>query len=565
MISLIFLTMGLAGALSFGLANGPDELILGLIFGVFAIAAPVIVSDLLTDTLYKGDPLLNSRRVSIVSFIWCLAGGILLTVLGTVSGFTERPDVLLRGVLLTVYSSAGIRVLIFSVFSTRGTTKTGIAIGIQPLLLMVGTYLLLPQVWQVAPSILLVVLAMILLGPAILLIRLSRWSFGPIRIIPLFRSFVYAWAVQYNEPLEDQLATISQSVRLEVDEISFSSSERCLGNLVAPYIHPGPFRNVGSSCLSAAITEGIPCETLVVHGISSHERDMARSRDMERIISALNEPTNSLKSGVCTPMVRAEVSGAKASCQIFGETALLTLTLSPKSHDDIPDVVKDRIRDATSNRGLTAVIVDAHNCLDNEDFLSEADEKNLVAAAEEAMSKAQKSSTGPFKVGFSRVRPSEWGPDEGMGSCGIGALVVETFAGRNAYVVFDSNNIIQGFREEVLGHVASMDFVEAELMSSDTHIVNAIGATDRGYHPAGEAMEHSRVLQYVEEALKGVKLSSTEVSFTRVALDNVPIIGVKGIEVLRDVIKTSFSVFIRTAVTALPLSFIAAAAAALLL
>ena len=40
-------------------------------------------------------------------------------------------------------------------------------------------------------------------------------------------------------------------------------------------------------------------------------------------------------------------------------------------------------------------------------------------------------------------------------------------------------------------------------MSSDTHIVNAIGATDRGYHPAGEAMEHGRVLQYIEDALKG--------------------------------------------------------------
>ena len=322
--------MGAAGALSFGLAYGLVGLIQGLIFGVIAIAVPVIVSDLFTDTLYRGDPLLNSRRVSIVSFVWCLAGGILLTVLGIVSGFSGRPDVLLRGVLLTVYSSVGIRVLIFSVFSTRGITRTGISIGLQPLLMMGGTYLLLPQVWQVPPTILLTVLALILLGPAILLIRLSRWSFGPIRIIPLFRGFVYAWAEQHNEPLEDQLATISESVRLEVDELSFSSSGMCLGNFVAPYIHPGPFRNVGSSCLSLAITEGISCETLVVHGISSHERDMARSRDMERIVSALNESVDSVKSGVCTPMVRAEVSGAKASCQIFGSTALFTLTLSPE-------------------------------------------------------------------------------------------------------------------------------------------------------------------------------------------------------------------------------------------
>jgi putative membrane protein len=565
MVSFILVTMGIAGALSFGLAMGPSELSQGLIFGVLAIATPVIASDLVTDTLYRGDPLLNPRRISIVSFVWCLAGGTLLTVLGIISGFTGRPDVLLRGVLLTVYSSAGIRALIFSVFSTRSPARTVTAIGLQPLLMMAGTYLLLPHVWQLPPTVLLIVLALILLGPTILLIRLSRWSFGPIKIIPLFRGFVYAWAEQHNEPLEDQLATISESVKLEVDELSFSSSGHCLGNLVAPYIHPGPFRNVGSSCLSTAITEGMPCETLVVHGISSHERDMARSGDMERIVIALKESSNSMKSGVCTPMVRAEVAGAKASCQIFGSAALLTLTLSPKSHDDIPDVVKDHIRESASKQGLTAVIVDAHNCLDDDDFLSEADEANLVTTAEEAMSKAQKASSGPFNAGFSRVRPSEWGPDEGMGPCGIGALVVETQAGRNAYIVFDSNNIIQGFREEVLGHVSSLGFVEAEVMSSDTHIVNAIGATNRGYHPAGEAMEQERVLQYVEEALKGVELSPAEASFTRAAVDDVPIIGVKGIEVLRDVVKTSFRVFIRTAAMVLPLSFVAAAAAALFL
>jgi predicted neutral ceramidase superfamily lipid hydrolase len=101
-------------------------------------------------------------------------------------------------------------------------------------------------------------------------------------------------------------------------------------------------------------------------------------------------------------------------------------------------------------------------------------------------------------------------------------------------------------------------------MSSDTHIVNAIGATDRGYHPAGEVMEHSRVLKYVEEVLRGTELSPAEVEFSRTAVEDVPIIGIKGIEILRDIVKTSFRVFIRTAATALPLSFIAAAAAALL-
>ena len=55
--------------------------------GVLAIAIPVIASDLVTDTLYRGDLLLNSRRVSIVSFVWCLVGGMLLIIFGIGSGF----------------------------------------------------------------------------------------------------------------------------------------------------------------------------------------------------------------------------------------------------------------------------------------------------------------------------------------------------------------------------------------------------------------------------------------------------------------------------------------------
>lgn len=416
--------------------------------------------------------------------------------------------------------------------------------------------------------VLVAVLGLILLGPAILLLQISRWSFGEgaIKIIPLFRAFVYAWAEQHNGPLEEQLAEISESARLEVDELAFTDPFGVhLGGLVAPYIHPGPFRNVGSSGLSLALTDGLNAgETVVLHGVSSHERDAVRSGDMNRIVSALKDAETGKPNASCTPMARAEVQGAKASCQIFGETALFTLTLSPKSHDDIPDTVKDRVREAASARGLGAVVVDAHNCLNHEDLLNEKDVENLVTAAGEALENAVSLPKGPFKVGISRVHPSEWGLNEGMGPCGIAAVVVETDAGKSAYIVFDTNNMIQGFREELLGHVASLGYINAEAMTSDTHLVNAIGATDRGYHPAGEAMEHAKVLSYIDELLATAKPRHAEASFKRVAVDDVPIIGHKGIELLRGVVKTSFRIFIRTAVTALPLTFLAAAATALL-
>jgi len=557
---------GVAGAASFTFAYGLQGVVQGLIVGLGGLAAPVIFSDRIAEMFYREDPLLTPRRVNIISFVWSLLSGVTLILAGAAAGLTGNPLLLLRGVMITVYTSIWLRAIIFPVFSSRGAAKTTLVILLQPTLMALVTFLLVPTVWQTSIWATFGALILVLLGPAVLLLQISKWSFddGSLKIIPLFRAFIYAWAEEHSEPLEEQLVGISEETRLEADELVFRGSEGCIGRLVTPYVHPGPFRNVGSSGLSLAITEGLSdCETVVAHGVSSHEVDMARSGDMAKIVAALKED-GVQTSKLCSPMVRAEVSGAKASCQIFGDAALITLTLAPKRHDDIPTAVKRRIREAAAAHGLTAIVSDAHNCLDHEDYLDDKDAENLVAAAEDAMKKAIAAPKKPFKAGVSRVRPSEWGLKEGMGPCGICAVVIETPAGRNAYIVFDTNNMIQGFREELLAHVASLGYVEAEAMTSDTHLVNAIGATDRGYHPAGEAIDHAAVFRRVDEALMAAEPRPAEASFKRVAVDGIPIIGEKGIELLMGVVQTSFRVFARTAITALPLSFLAAVVVALL-
>ncbi len=569
MVASILATMGVVGVLSFGLTFGVPGLLRGLIFGLGGLAIPVIVSDFITGAVQGGDALLKPRRINIISFVWGLAGGLILVLSGILAALTANPVFLFRGALLAVFSSAGLRLLIFSIFSTRGFPKMTFAVMVQPALLFIATGLLAPDAWQISTPTILLILALILSGPILLVVRLSRWNFGDgaTKIIPIFRAFVYAWTEEFNGPLEEQLAAVSEPRSVEADSLQFdAASGACLGRLVAPYVHPGPFRKVGSSGLSLSLTEGLTgCETLVAHGVSNHEWDLAKSGDVARIVDALRGASASASSETCGPMVRAEVGGAKASCQIFGEIALFTLTLSPKSHDDIPDTVKDRVRAASKERGLIAVVVDAHNCLDDEDLLDDGDVENLATAAVEALDRAAKLKQAPFKAGFSRVRPSEWGLDDGMGPCGIGAAVVEAASGeRYAYVVFDSNNMIQGLRERLVDKLEADGYAGAEMLTSDTHLVNAIGATERGYHPMGEAMEEEKVLKYIDEALKEAKTSPSIVSFTRIRVDDVQVIGVKGIEALRGVVKTSFRLFIRTAAAALPLTFIAATIVALL-
>lgn len=460
--------------------------------------------------------------------------------------------------------STGLRFLVYSVFSNRNFILIAFTIIIQPLLMITTTYFLAPSIWSSHLATVIIVLLLILIGPLMLLVTLNNYTFdgGKLRIIPLFRAFVYAWAEELNDPLEEQLAKISEEHNLEVDVLKFiDPSGNCIGRIIAPYIHPGPFRNVGSSGLSLRITEGLgtECGTLVVHGISNHELDMTKSSDVDKVVSTIVNAMPSNTSKICGPMVRTEVNGAKASCQIIGDTALFSLTLSPKSHDDIPNIVKDQILESASRLRLKAIVVDAHNCLDDENLIEKSDVDNLVLTAKKALDIAIGQTQGPFKVGFSTVKPSEWGLEDGMGPCGIGVAVFEVSSGeRYVYVDFDSNNMIQGLREKLVKRFTSEGYADSEMLTSDTHLVNAIGATDRGYHPMGEVMNEDKLITYIEEALRNTVPIAAEVNFTRVKVDNVKVIGSKGLEVLREVIKSSFSFFIRITTIVLPLTLVAA-------
>ena len=569
MIAITVSALGAVGALCFGLVYGISKTQTGLLFGIIGLAAPMIASDFILGAVYRGDILLTGRRINIISFVWCMTGGAIIIISSLLAALTGLPVYLDRGILLAIAALICLRIVIFGVFSIRGAMVAGLAIGLQPALLMCSSFILRPSVWD-NPTTDAIVLLLAVLGPMVVIGVMStmRYGGGKIDTLSIFRAFIYAWAEEQNGPLEEILMRISENRTVEVDTLAFSSqSDGCVGRLVAPYVHPGPFRNVGSSALSLMITRGIEdgCNTLVAHGISNHEWDMARNADMASIVRAMKEAQFSKTSAVCTPIVRAEVKGAKASCQMFGEIALFTLTLSPKSHDDIPDIMKERIREITTAQGIEAIVIDAHNCIDHLDLLDENDVKNLFEAADNAFCIAYNLPQAHFKTGFSLVKPKEWGLKEGQGPCGIGAVVIEDKSAKFAYLVFDSNNMIQGFREKLLEHVKSRGYQDAEALTSDTHLVNAIGVTDRGYSPVGEAMEEGLLFAYVDRALDLAETTPAVVSFNRVKIEAVPVLGANGIELLMGVVKSSFRKFSVTALTAIPLTFLAAALTAFLL
>jgi len=551
-------------AIAFTLVWGPLSAIRGVIFGLLGLSVPLLASDILASTLYIGDELLTPRRFTIISYAVCILNMVVAILLSCVASLTGSSNLLTRGIVFAITVGAALRYLSITVFSTRDVARNLTATFIQPVLWFGVDTVLLPIPSRIQ---LLGVIGLIstIMGVRLLLWVMDRWEGGPrgLKLIPLFRAFILAWSEELNGALEDQITQFGEVRDLEMDSLVFRDVDGgCKAVLVVPYIHPGPFRNVGSSGLPKAISDRLGkklgCETIVPHGVSTHSSDLTRNEDMERVTETLASKIgreSSLKSA--TSVIVVEKKGAQASCQIFDGAALLSLTVSPKSCDDLPEELAEKIKKSAGAMGVSAIVVDSHNSLGQVDELSDSDVDNLYSAALEALEMSRISPRYPISVGTARVLPGEWGLDEGMGPCGISVLTVFLENGHSSvYAVVDGNNMRSGLREKIISALSSRGFDFAEVWTSDTHLVNAIGATTRGYYTIGERTEESRLIWYIVNAAEAARIGLTkcQVSYSRVVVPQLTVLGNAGLNLLGDVLESAFSLFKRTAATVLPVS-----------
>jgi len=94
--------------------------------------------------------------------------------------------------------------------------------------------------------------------------------------------------------------------------------------------------------------------------------------------------------------------------------------------------------------------------------------------------------------------------------------------------------MVSGLREKILLTLKSMGISEGEVFTTDTHAVNAVILSKRGYHPIGEAIDHEKLIGYIKRAtlvavsdLEGAKAGARSIT-----VPNVKVIGEKKLETL---------------------------------
>ena len=488
-------------------------LIGSLILGVSLFSLTFLADSVTSKVVLKNDPIFSMRRTLVLS----LAGWVfwlLFLALGAGLSFAFGWLLWVKLCLLGFAAVVTLRFMVFNATSSAAAWRRLLSTLLQPALCIaafLAFWISYPSIVAITWQLYLFVVAAPIVGFIAVTIllssidRLGKTSYS-LPALPLFRAFILNWVDSQNAPLEKYLEEMGADADITVTLLKFDASKPKAA-IIVPQVHPGPLKNIGSSLLPSLLKREVEKEfgadVCVPLGLLGHELDLASQAQNYKIVaqviaSAKFEPQDALAS----PLVRVNEGAATASCQIFGGTAFLSFTLAPKTTEDLPQELGRIVAEEAKKLGLlNALVVNCHNCLTN---VVDTDEHldELQRAASKCLQKAVALPTKPFSVGSHTVFPPEFNLKAGMGAGGITAIAVQVEKQKTAYVVIDGNNMVPGLREKILDNLAGLGFDASEVFTTDTHAVTASITGRQGYHPVGEVMDQTLLIQYIAEAAK---------------------------------------------------------------
>jgi len=533
----VLLTLGLlSSVLSLPLAG--IGLQAALLFPLIAVVIPTIVGEALNSTMIlHGDKVLNFRRlIGLETLSWFLL--ILALPLGATAGTAASNNALwVDGLFVVLALSLPIRFLTIASISSVPSWKKFVASALPPILSIRSLSIFGPSV-----GLTIVDSGLIIHGTAAVLVGIVLSAAGVSRIIrnvehsgtpevrdspmTLFRVFLQHWLKSEPEPLEKRLGALGTNGTIEGSILGFTGAKGSIGCVVVSNFHPGPYRDLGSGGLPSRLKASLESSrggiVQVPHGISNHQLNIVSQADVQRVIEkVVAEYPVGASVRESSAMVRSVVGEAKASGQVFGNVAFLTLTLSPTDTEDLPSEVAREIEREAQARGLTTIVADAHNSLSNQTSISPGQARRLVEASVKVLDQLALSRRSPFSAGSAADPLEEFRLEDGIGPGGLSSLVVRNGSQVVAYLTIDGNNMHTGVRETILEALETIGVADGEIMTTDTHLVTGLVRSNLGYYPVGAHLDLGLLTQKVRETVQRAVASMEEstAGFSRFAIE----------------------------------------------
>ncbi|MCW3993497.1 MAG: DUF2070 family protein [Candidatus Bathyarchaeota archaeon] len=524
-----------AGTLSAITLFPPFEALVNGLFLGFSLFIVNLIFDYFVSTLILGqDPIYDVRRTAALS-LFCWGLWFLFILVGVAIAM------LVRLCLLGFSAVLILRLIVFNSTSSTGSKRVLAASLLQPFPCIIPFLLFWAEIDYFFIFLFFVFSTVVsVLSSFFFISLLNRVGEQTVKIpsLPLFKAFLLNWIVGLNAPFEEFLEKLGEEQDVKVSLIKFDVSKP-KAVIVVPFVHPGPFKNVGSSLLPSmlktALERELNCVACVPHGLLGHELDLSSQIQNQKILNRVVESSNFKASEAkATPFIKISNGSATACCQVFGKFAFLSFTLAPKTTEDLPQELGLFVQGEAEKHGLShCAVVNSHNSING--TISRQEALNaLKAAAAKCLEQTASLKRLAFEVGAATVMPKGVSLKDGMGPGGITVIVVKVGEQKTAYVVVDGNNMVSGLREKILLSLKSMGISEGEVFTTDTHAVNAVILSKRGYHPIGEAINHEKLIDYIKRAtLAAVSdLERAKAAARSITVRNVKVIGEKKLEKL---------------------------------
>jgi putative membrane protein len=289
-----------------------------------------------------------------------------------------------------------------------------------------------------------------------------------------------------------------------------AKDETTKGIFVVPGVHAGPFGHLAGSNMPEKIStligkdEKTDTFVMVPHSATTHDVNPSTSNETIKMGAAGRKLLKNVKyTSEATRSTRL-TDGISIVSQTFGDTLLMVHDPSPVTRDDIDEnISKDVVKYAKREGIDTAILMDAHNCIERGSEVIHhhtAAGEALIKMCETAITRSKASKREPVKMGFAQdcdVNVKE----HAIGPAGIQAMVIDVAGQRTAYVLIDGNNILSGLTEKIKKSLKSTvdDLI---IMTSDDHMANV---TMGGFNPIGMKISHKdladRIKKLVTKAL----------------------------------------------------------------
>jgi putative membrane protein len=320
-----------------------------------------------------------------------------------------------------------------------------------------------------------------------------------------FSLFISQWI--YRKPdLEKAFEKVGENARTLVGVAGFKRAKDKI-MFVVPYVHFGPFGNLGGSEFSYLIAEEVKrkygAETFVFHGTVTHDLNPTSSSEVSRITDAIERILKRSKyESKTVSLKKGKSEECTAETILFGRDAFVGVSRAPFVTEDINFGLGLSMALEAEKHVGKAIVVDQHNAETGEITSFEPGSEtgyNYINAVANSFAKKEKQQK--LKIGISEKHPES----ATLGKAGIKIAVLSTSPGY-VMVLMDANGITPGFRSKIEKEVKKLGRFEVGIFTTDTHQTNVV----RGVlNPAKEESEIIRAIRAgVKEAVSDMKDAS---------------------------------------------------------